>query len=128
MKLSDYEQAAARTINTTLSDRDRLLDAAAGLAEEAGEVLGIVRKHVFPGHAFDREKLRAELGDALWCLTMTARTAGLSLEEIATSNIEKLAKRYPDGFSSAASKNERDAISPQPEIGQDLQDSCSRDR
>ena len=41
--LNDYQNSAKRTINTALSDKDRLLDAAAGLAEESGEVLGMVR-------------------------------------------------------------------------------------
>ena len=36
MTLDDYQRAALRTINPALDDRDRLLDASAGLAEEAG--------------------------------------------------------------------------------------------
>ena len=40
----EYQEAALRTVNPALDDRDRLLDASAGLAEEAGEVLGLVRK------------------------------------------------------------------------------------
>jgi NTP pyrophosphatase (non-canonical NTP hydrolase) len=98
MQLSDYEQAAERTINPALNDRDRLLDAAAGLAEESGEVLGLIRKHVLQNRALDRTKLVAELGDVLWCLTITARSAGTSLDEIAAANIAKLRLRYPDGF------------------------------
>jgi NTP pyrophosphatase (non-canonical NTP hydrolase) len=100
MNLSEYEQAAERTINPALNDRERLLDAAAGLAEEAGEVLGLVRKHVLQNRALDRARLVAELGDVLWCLTITARSAGTSLDEIASANIAKLRLRYPDGFRS----------------------------
>jgi NTP pyrophosphatase (non-canonical NTP hydrolase) len=100
MDLREYEQAAERTINPALNDRDRLLDAAAGLAEEAGEALGLIRKHVLQNRALDRAKLVAELGDVLWCLTITARGAGTSLDEIAAANIQKLRLRYPDGFTS----------------------------
>lgn len=105
--LSEYESKAARTANTALGERERLVDAAAGLAEEAGEVLGAVRKHAFFGHALDRERLRNELGDALWCLAMTARAAGLSLEEIGAANIARLEARYPDGFTREASREGR---------------------
>ena len=42
MNLSDYEVAAARTINPSLDEKGRLIDAAAGLAEEAGEALSLV--------------------------------------------------------------------------------------
>jgi NTP pyrophosphatase (non-canonical NTP hydrolase) len=93
---SSYEAAAARTINPELADSERLIDAAAGLSEEAGEVLAIVRKHLYQGKELDRGKLEKELGDALWCLAMTARAAGLSLDQIAATNIAKLERRHPD--------------------------------
>ena len=96
MNFSDYEAAAARTINPALEANDRLIDAAAGLAEEAGEVLALVRKHLYQGQALDRDRLEKELGDALWCLAMTARAAGLSLDIIAAANIAKLESRHPN--------------------------------
>jgi NTP pyrophosphatase (non-canonical NTP hydrolase) len=98
MTLNDYEQAAERTINAKLSERDRLLDAAAGLAEEGGEVLSLVRKHAFQSTPLDKEKLAIELGDALWCLAITAKSAGLSLEQIAAGNVAKLRARFPEGY------------------------------
>ena len=108
MNLDEYERHAARTINVSLEEKERLLDAAAGLAEEAGEVLGLVRKHIFFGHPLDRERITKELGDALWCLTIAARSAGVSLSDIARGNVEKLRKRYPEGFTSEASFRERE--------------------
>jgi NTP pyrophosphatase (non-canonical NTP hydrolase) len=98
--LDEYQLAAARTINQSLSAPDRLLDAAAGLAEEAGEVLGMVRKERMQGRAMDGGRLREELGDALWCLAVAAQSAGLTLDEVAAANIEKLKGRHPDGFRS----------------------------
>ena len=96
MNLGEYESKAARTINPKLGENERLIDAAAGLAEEAGEVLAIVRKHLYQDRELDREKLEAELGDALWCLAMTARAAGLSLESVASANVKKLERRHPE--------------------------------
>jgi len=98
MTLDDYQRAAARTINPGLRDDERLLDAAAGLAEEAGEVLGLVRKHVYQSRDLPMEKLESELGDALWCLSIAAQSAGLSLDHIAAANLAKLRARYPNGF------------------------------
>ena len=91
-----YEKAASRTINPSLDANGRLIDAAAGLSEEAGEVLSLVRKHLYQGRELDRERLEKELGDVLWCLAMTARAAGLSLDSIAAANIRKLEERHPD--------------------------------
>jgi NTP pyrophosphatase (non-canonical NTP hydrolase) len=107
MTLDDYQSAATRTTNPGLSDKERLLDAAAGLAEEAGEILGLVRKHEFQSHSLDRNRLQTELGDALWCLAMTAHSAGLTLEQVAASNVAKLHARYPDGYSNIASQERR---------------------
>lgn len=93
--LAGYQSAARRTINLELTDGQRLLDASAGLAEEAGEVLSHVRKHLFQGRPLDREAVLLELGDALWCLAIAADTLGVSLQDVAQRNVEKLRSRYP---------------------------------
>ena len=100
--LDAYQQAATRTINPALDEARRLLDAAAGLAEEAGEVLGHVRKHVMQQKPLDRDALVQELGDALWCLAIVSASVGVSLSEVARINEEKLRARYPGGFSSTS--------------------------
>jgi NTP pyrophosphatase (non-canonical NTP hydrolase) len=112
MDFDAYQDSARRTINPSLDERDRMLDAAAGLAEEAGEVLALVRKHRFQQHPLDRERLAKELGDALWCLSIVAATGGLSLDDVARANVEKLRARYPDGFTSEASLARRDEPGP----------------
>ena len=99
MHLSDYQTAALRTLNRALSAEEQLVDAAAGLAEEAGEVLGVVRKHRFQGRALDRAVVVEELGDVLGCLAALAAGLGLSLDEVAESNLAKLRRRHPDGLS-----------------------------
>jgi NTP pyrophosphatase (non-canonical NTP hydrolase) len=101
LSLNGYQDAAARTINRGLTDEQRLLDAAAGLAEEAGEVLGQVRKHVMQGRPLDRGEMVAELGDALWCIAICARTLGITLVDVADANVTKLRARHPDGFGEA---------------------------
>ena len=95
MTLDEYQVDARRTLNVALDDRERLLDGAAGLAEEAGEVLAHVRKHVFQGRRLDVGAVREELGDALWCIAAVATALDLSLGVIAAANLEKLARRYP---------------------------------
>lgn len=103
MTLDEYQRAALRTLNPALSADERLLDAAAGLAEEAGEVLGLVRKRVFQRREASPERFTEELGDVLWCLTAAAETLGVSLEAVAQANIEKLQRRHPDGFRASES-------------------------
>jgi NTP pyrophosphatase (non-canonical NTP hydrolase) len=93
----EYTSLALRTTNPSLSPDERTLDAAAGLAEEAGEVLGLVRKRIFQQRDEGTERMVEELGDALWCLAVTADSLGLRLEDIAAANVAKLQRRYPRG-------------------------------
>jgi len=49
-----------------------------------------------------------ELGDILWYVAVYAHDIGVDLEEVAERNIEKVAKRYPNGFSAEASINRKE--------------------
>ena len=108
MHFDEYQVAAARTMNPALDTDRRLMDAAAGLAEEAGEVLGQVRKALYVGHPLDRDRVVKELGDALWCLAAVATTLDVRLEEVAEANVAKLHARYPDGFTREASMGRKE--------------------
>jgi NTP pyrophosphatase (non-canonical NTP hydrolase) len=98
MTLDEYQEAARRTINPSLGERDRLLDAAMGLSEEAGELLGLVRKRAFQSRDVARETLIEELGDTLWCLAIAADSLGITLSDVANANVDKLQRRHPTGF------------------------------
>lgn len=106
MNMNMYQQMSARTAN---KHEGELANYALGIAGEAGEVADLIKKVVFHGHEMDKEKVKKELGDVMWYLSQIARLAGLTLEEVATANIEKLYKRYPNGFSSEASINRLDS-------------------
>jgi|SRR5689334_13195786 NTP pyrophosphatase (non-canonical NTP hydrolase) len=98
MDPDQFQRSALRTTNPALTPDERLLDAAAGLAEESGEVLGLVRKRVFQQRDAGRERFVEELGDVLWCLAVTADALGISLGEVAEGNRRKLEQRHPQGF------------------------------
>lgn len=72
---------------------------ALGIAGEAGEVADYVKKVVGHRHPLDREKMAKELGDVLWYLAVLAERFGYSLDQVAQMNVDKLRRRYPDGFS-----------------------------
>ena len=46
-----------------------------------------------------------EQGDCLWYIGAFATVLGLSLDDIAQRNIDKLRKRYPEGFDTERSRN-----------------------
>ena len=103
MTINDYQRLAMKTLNPELSRKDVLINGVMGLCGESGEAIDIVKKWLAQGHALDKEKLAKELGDIAWYLAETAYALDIPLEEILRGNIEKLAKRYPEGFSSECS-------------------------
>ncbi|WP_096269381.1 nucleoside triphosphate pyrophosphohydrolase family protein [Paucisalibacillus globulus] len=100
MELNDYQELSART--ATRHDLE-LLNFGLGISGEAGEVADLIKKFYFHGHDIEMDKIKKELGDVLWYLSQIARLAGLTLEEVAQGNIDKLKRRYPEGFSVEAS-------------------------
>jgi len=102
MNFNEYQKYAARTANRHDGE---LLNYGLGLCGEAGEVAELIKKSQFHGHNISKDEIKSELGDVIWYLANIARLAGLTLDEVAEYNIEKLKKRYPDGFSEEASRN-----------------------
>ena len=97
MKFEEYQTEASAT---ALYPRrlENLEYPTLGLAGEAGEVANIVKKiqrdHGGVINDEIRAKLKDELGDVLWYISACADELGLTLDEIAAFNVDKLAKRH----------------------------------
>lgn len=98
MTVNEYQNLAMRTLNPELSRRDVLINSVMGLCGESGEAIDIVKKWFAHGHELDKAHLAKELGDIAWYLAEAATALDIPLEEIFQGNIEKLKKRYPEGF------------------------------
>lgn len=110
MNFAEYANIAAGTqANSGYDDwsgmtcHKELMVYALGLTGEAGEVADMIKKHVGHGHKRADDKLLLELGDVLWYIAALANVLGFDLEDVAEANVEKLRKRYPNGFSTEAS-------------------------
>lgn len=97
-----YQEAAMRTA-AGLTDEQLLLNGVMGLNGEAGECIDLVKKAYFQGHTLDKKKLKEEVGDVLWYAAILCEALGTDLDEVMWQNVEKLKKRYPDGFNAGRS-------------------------
>lgn len=98
MKVNKYQKLAMTTLNPKLTKKDVLINSVMGLCGESGEAIDIVKKWMAQGHELDKEHLAKELGDIAWYLAEAATALDMSLEEVFQANIDKLKKRYPEGF------------------------------
>ena len=102
--LNEFQIKALRTANK-LTPEQMVLNGVLGLNGEAGEIADLYKKATFQGHEFDDDKMINELGDVLWYVAILASGLGVSLSEVAHTNVLKLQKRYPNGFDPERSKH-----------------------
>lgn len=95
MTINEYQRLAMRTCNLEGIAKER--HALHGMVGEIGEIHSIYQK-AYQGHEFNYDELKKEMGDLLWFVAELADYQGWELEEIMRLNIEKLKKRYPNGF------------------------------
>lgn len=107
MTSNEYQQAALRTANKTLTKKEQLQNGVMGLTGEAGECADLLKKHLFQGHELDMAHFAKELGDVAWYLAVSADALGYDLEEIFQMNVDKLKARYPNGFNADLSVNRK---------------------
>ena len=105
MTINEYQKLAMTTLNKELDKESVLINGAMGLCGESGEVIDIVKKWFAHGHELDRDKIIAELGDVAWYLAEVAYALDTPLEDVLEGNINKLKKRYPEGFDTEKSIN-----------------------
>lgn len=82
MTPNEYQEAALRTANKSLTKKEQLQNGIMGLTGEAGECADLLKKHLFQGHELDMVHFAKELGDVAWYLAVSTDALGYDLEEI----------------------------------------------
>jgi len=100
MNFNDYQQKSRKTAKYPAIGHS-VIYPTLGLVNEAGEVAGKIKK-VFRDKDGEineetRSALKAELGDVLWYMAQVCTELGLSLDEVAAYNIDKLYSRLERG-------------------------------
>lgn len=90
MEIDDYQKEAYKFALPRIRNLTYMVH---GLCSEAGEVAGKISKIIRGDTILSPLALRDELGDVLWMAAGAATQLGLSLSDVAKSNIEKLQSR-----------------------------------
>lgn len=96
--LNKYQDSVSKNKKNHCNKDNALIDWALGIAGESGEIVDIIKKTIFQGHRLSVEDIIEEVGDLMWYITALCSTLDISLEKVLDANMDKLSKRYPNGF------------------------------
>lgn len=109
MTFDEYQKQA---LTTLISHPDPLMDKTImvlGISGEASEIAEKWKKIVAYREGVltdeDKRELGKEIGDVMWYLSVFASMLGLSMDDIAHANAEKLASRKARGVQKGAGDN-----------------------
>jgi NTP pyrophosphatase (non-canonical NTP hydrolase) len=107
-----FDEYQAQALTTVLSTGDKFKDMlhwVLGITGESGEVAEKLKKIIRDKNSVvtdeDKEELAKELGDVLWYLAVFAEDLGVSLDEIAQQNLDKLKSRKERGVLGGSGDN-----------------------
>ncbi len=103
-----YQNSANRTSGGFKDTIEQLQLACLGIAGESGEFIDLIKKSIYHNKEVSKLHLLKELGDILWYVNLAVSALNLELEEVMVANIEKLEKRYPNGFNHHDANNRKD--------------------
>ena len=101
MDFKEYQEKSKRTDRGPVITDGNIVYYVLGLADESGEVAGKIKKlyRDYDGKLTEeyKKEIAKELGDVMWYLAQLCSKLGLSMEEVAQMNIDKLASRLERG-------------------------------
>lgn len=109
MTFDEYQKHA---LTTAIYNGNKMLDLchwALGLSGESGEIAEKLKKIIRDQGAdpskIDRDDIKKELGDVLWYITALAHELEIDLDDVAQSNVKKLASRLQRGVVTGSGDN-----------------------
>jgi len=97
----EYQDKSMKTDTKVVINDNRIAFYALGIADEAGEVAGKIKKLIREKNSVLTEDYKKEivkeLGDVLWYMTQMCTYMNVSLEDVAKSSIEKIMSRQERG-------------------------------
>jgi len=98
MDLKEYQKICLKTA-AKYSNKDlEIATWGLGISGEAGDVASCIKKYYAHKDKKVKDGIKENIGDTLWYMAMVCNFFGWQLEEVLEENYQKLATRYPKGF------------------------------
>lgn len=107
---ADYQEFVRKLFATRSVGVDGLVHAGMGISGEAGELLDAIKKCWAYNKPLDMLNVIEELGDLEFYMQALRNLLGITRDEVLLANMDKLAKRFPSGYSDAAAIERADKV------------------
>lgn len=105
-----FQREARRSLRDDLPYEAMCSNMCMGLAGEIGEVIDIMKKHIYQGKELDITDVIEEVGDVLWYIANFCNVNNITMDECMENNIKKLRKRFPNGFTIKDANQRKDKM------------------
>ena len=105
-----FQREARRSLRDDLPYEAMCSNMCMGLAGQIGEVIDIMKKHIYQGKELDITDVIEEVGDVLWYIANFCNVNNITMDECMESNIKKLRKRFPNGFTTKDANERKDKM------------------
>ncbi|MBP3905770.1 MAG: nucleoside triphosphate pyrophosphohydrolase family protein [Peptostreptococcaceae bacterium] len=105
-----FQREARRSLRDDLPYEAMCSNMCMGLAGEIGEVIDIMKKHIYQGKELDITDVIEEVGDVLWYIANFCNVNNITMDECMESNIKKLRERFPNGFTIKDANERKDKM------------------
>jgi NTP pyrophosphatase (non-canonical NTP hydrolase) len=105
-----FQREARRSLRDDLPYEAMCSNMCMGLAGEIGEVIDIMKKHIYQGKELDITDVIEEIGDVLWYIANFCNVNNITMDECMESNIKKLRERFPNGFTIKDANERKDKM------------------
>jgi NTP pyrophosphatase (non-canonical NTP hydrolase) len=109
MDLKEYQDLCKLTAKKFDTQEKEILTWGLGIAGEAGDVASCIKK-TFAHDNDQKAGIRENIGDTMWYIAMICNFFGWNMSEVLNENIEKLKKRFPNGFTTTDAKRNNTMI------------------
>ena len=101
--LEKYQKFVKKIAKKFEKRNEEIMTWGLGISSEAGDVASCIKKTFAHGND-QKSGIRENVGDTFWYMAAICNFFGWDIEEIIGENMEKLKKRYPQGFTTQKAK------------------------